>query len=249
MRQHLCMLALAFVGVSEARGAEPSTGTLIPGRTTSSPVHPDQAARASEEALLSKSPSLGSDLKIARIVMDCVVDKRPVVAINFLNAFMENRQDRMRRSYEAALSKCLYETQNALGSEKMLLRVSGFTNYSLLAEAYLRRHGVPDLEIVPVKDLIESKYYRESSPDYQLSACLAYTQPSATKNLVVSGVGSEEEKKAFSALAPLISACVPAGATLALGKTWLRLRLATSLYLRAPPKSPRSSKYPARDDS
>jgi hypothetical protein len=194
----------------------------------------------SEEAALSKSPLLPSDLAVGRAVMDCIVANDPIVTVNYLNAFMDNRQERMARPYRAALAKCLYKTQIDNGSDRPLLRVSGFTNYSLLAESYLRRHGVSELNVVPVADLVESRFYRDASFDYQLSACLAYTQPLATKNLVMSAIDSEEEKKAFSGLAPLIPACVPIGATLALEKTWLRLRLATSLYLRNPPKTPRS---------
>jgi hypothetical protein len=238
------LVALPLAAASPAQVREPSTGTLVPGRATTSPVQSTDDPnldRWGKGGSLSGSPASLKDLQAGRIIVGCVVDSKPLIAMNYLNSFFENRRGRVTRPYQAILSTCLEKYQQDHGTGELSLALSEYTNYSLLAEAYLTKYGIPKLAPLPLQGVLESEHYERASPDYRLAACLAYTQPEASANLVASPVGSPQESVAFAALVPLIPDCVPAGSALSLDKSWVRLRLATSLYLRAPPETPRSS--------
>lgn len=178
-------------------------------------------------------------LAIARKVASCMVEKKPVVVVNYLNVRQKNLE-KIENNYRYFISKCLYDVQQEIGSETLTLRLTGLVNYSLLAEAYLQKNGAPKYAPMALSEVVDSDWYRASSAEYRLASCLAYTKPAISEKLVLAAVDSNDEQQAFSALSPFVSSCVPQGATMKIAKDWLRLRLALAIYYYETPKTPRS---------
>lgn len=178
-------------------------------------------------------------LAVARKVASCMVEKKPVVVVNYLNASKKTLEI-LDKNYRYFVSKCLYDVQQEIGSETLTLRLTGFVNYSLLAEAYLQKNGAPKYAPMALSEVVDSDWYRDSSAEFRLASCLAYTKPAISEKLVLAAVDSDDEKQAFSALSPFVSSCVPQGATMKIAKDWLRLRLALAIYYYETPKTPRS---------
>lgn len=240
--RHL-FVGLLIVASASHSWAQTSTGTLVPGRTTTSPVQTvgnvyDPAEQDKREA--SQNPkAFKKALKTAREMAKCAARRKPVVVINYLGARSQQEYTKVFRGYKNALSECLGRTFVPLERE-ITIALSSYTNHAVQSEAYLQTYGVPTLQPLPISELTASDEYRTASFDYQLAACLTYSQPSLAAAVVMSEPDSPAEQSAFSDLTPHVSACVPRGSTLNFAKTWLRLRLATSLYLRAPAEKQRS---------
>jgi hypothetical protein len=67
----------------------------------------------------------------------------------------------------------------------------------------------------------------------EMALCIAETNPAAIRALIVTPAQSDEEKRAFSGVAPLLGPCLTVGANLNANKQAIRAALAEALYQRA----------------
>ena len=65
---------------------------------------------------------------------------------------------------------------------------------------------------------------------YRIGECIARADAAGARTLFATRMGSDKEKAAIRALAPVISGCVPAGQEVQIDRARLRFGLATMYY-------------------
>ena len=226
---------LAIVGTTTlAAPPEVETGTLVPGKGTSSPVvstgHYERGPEVTEV--------MPSDAAItaARAMAKCAVEKRPAEVQAALDAADWRSFILATQELSSTMSRCAGKLAGD-GVSQVQFGFGPPTYYGVLSEAWLLQKGMRRLEPTT---------YAAASPSFawlsrgardivvlRLADCLAHKEPLRVEALVRSAPLSAKEKAGFASINPVLPACLESNVTLSATKTKLRLALATAMYRRS----------------
>lgn len=223
------------LGSAFAQGQQSATGTLIPGRETSSPVASvgTVGRGATGSDTYGEAQPTVTALNVARTTLRCVIKKRPDSVQAMLVATDRAQLLASYHSVDLIFTDCAARSARGEGFQ---LGMGRGTLMGLAAEASLARNRIPVLAEVPYTSQISELDWTTEQPGtkivLRLASCLSSTKPQQVVNLLYTAPASAGEAAAFGALAPAFPSCLERNTTLKTGKSGLRLALALSYYRR-----------------
>lgn len=230
-------LILSAALVAPSATARQSTGTLIPGRDSSAYVGSVGALRPKPDAVLptlEQQPS-GVALANGRGMAACLWKRQPNGAAALLKILNTS-------AFAAEVKRIMPTLQTCWGAQIRDTTYSGLgiSNNALrglVAEAYYRRKGWPNLPPANYSSVMEGSDWISSDPGQKVvlrtADCLAAREPGRVVALLSTEPDSLAEKSAFVTLAPAIPSCLEQGVSLSAKRAGMRLALASAIDRRA----------------
>lgn len=226
----LCFAAfLPHVAIGQSTATE--TGTLIPGHEPATPVQtsgrverriePGLEVRRREEAV-----------QLSRAMMTCAVRRNLTRVQAALRIVPVNEYWRGLEELRPVLERCIRGAQdNDVFTTRLRL---GNAYHGLLAEAWILRFGLVNLDIEPVEpSAIADRLISGTDGDTVLTNvawCLLRTRPGEITAFLTATPETEAERVAFNAFRPFITNCVGTNVTFSVSKQTLRWELASFAY-------------------
>lgn len=229
-----CCAALASAAPPRART---STGTLIPGHPSDSPVASigyADADYASMQALSNKQA-----VSTARQLAACTVKHSPAEVRVFVLA-RETDAAATAKKMGHAMETCLGKLLDGYSQMKFSAHeLQGFMAEALLAVEMPTLPALPDspggyaAAWVP-RDSVHTALD-------QTAVCITQTHPQLAQAVVVSTPDDAGESQAFAAVLPAMKDCIDPHAAFRANRSAVRLALATALYHRAYDPAPNAA--------
>ena len=159
----------------------------------------------------------------------CVADAEPDITRTFVltDGADAARVDGVKRLFD---SRCMGFNHGKLKMEDFLFRgalAQRLIEKTLASDAL---DNVADIEALNATYAGGGPAAQGHTLMYRIGECIARAEAAGARTLFATRMGSDKEKAAIRALAPVISGCVPAGQEVQIDRARLRFGLATMYY-------------------
>lgn len=228
-------LLLVMLSLATPTLAKQTTGTLVPGRDTSSRIesfgatplknHPDTQLEL---------PSSEAALDNGRAVARCLWKRNAPTASALLEAQTLATFETAVHQATATIAECSASHLNSPNVFRVGFSTSALRG--LVADAGLRGNGFPQLHAASYSSVVAGSDWITQDEGQKVvlrtADCLAAREPERTMAVIYAVPGSKEEGVAFMALLPLIPSCLERGVNLSAKRPMFRLALAEAVDRR-----------------